>query len=245
MARRGGGCFKIGIGLILIPVILVGVALFIPNLVRVLTHETIEGRVIDLIPSVDSDGDTVYAPVYEYEVDGRSYRYQSQVSLGGLLVPDLGDEKTLLYNPNDPDDARVRNLFLLIVLPGLLVGVALSIFMALILGTARRAWQRRHGEAWPNLEAMPQQWETPDEPIEHQRETITATFMGTEASPMDAGGKVRYRIRARAEINGATYRFHSEWLDGDPTLDLMQLGNQVEVRIDPGDPGVYEVVVPQ
>jgi len=69
--------------------------------------------------------------------------------------------------------------------------------------------------------------------------------MGTETSQMDDRGRVRYRIRARAEIGDEVHRFESEWLDDDPTLDLMQLGNQVEVRIEPGNPANYEVIVPR
>lgn len=229
--------------MILIPLILVGLAFFVPNLARVLTHDTVEGRVVDLIPSVDSDDDTVYAPVYEYQVGGRSYRHRSQVSLGGLLVPDIGDGRSILYNPDDPDDARVKNLVLLLVLPGALLGVPLLIFIVLIVGSARRVRRQRHGDEWPATDAPPS-WEPPADLIEPQRGTVTATFMGTETSPMDDRGNVRYRIRARAEIDGVTHRFHSEWLDEDPTLDLMQLGNEVEVRFDPADPGTYEVIVP-
>jgi hypothetical protein len=69
-------------------------------------------------------------------------------------------------------------------------------------------------------------------------------FMGTEASPMDEKGLIRYRARARAEIGDTTYRFLSDWLDEDPTLELMQRENLVEVRFDPGDPTNYEVIIP-
>ena len=68
--------------------------------------------------------------------------------------------------------------------------------------------------------------------------------MGTEPSQMDARGRVRYRVKARAEIDGSLHRFLSEWLEEDPTLYYMKHGNKVEVRIDPQDPTSYEVVLP-
>ncbi|MCP4225165.1 MAG: hypothetical protein GY773_17650 [Actinomycetia bacterium] len=68
--------------------------------------------------------------------------------------------------------------------------------------------------------------------------------MGAEPSQMDAAGAVQYRVKASAEIDGTTHRFVGDWLDDDPTLMLMQLGNKVEVRIDPSNPSSYEVIVP-
>ncbi len=223
-----------------------GLAWFLPNLARVIDHEPIDAVVIDLVASVDSDGDTVYAPVYEYEVGGQVYRYQSKVSLGGLLVPQIGDTKTLLYNPDDPADARVNNTFLLLVLPALLVVIPLLILLAMIWSAARRSLRRQYGEAQPiPTGAAAPPWGPPSAATDPDRDTITATFMGTETSQMDDRGRVRYRIRARAEIGDEVRRFESEWLDDDPTLDLMQRGNQVEVRIEPGNPANYEVIVPR
>jgi hypothetical protein len=245
MARRGSGCLKVLVGLILLPTILGGIAWFLPNLGRVIGHEPIDAVVIDLVASVDSDGDTVYAPVYEYEVEEQVYRYESKVSLGGLLVPEIGDTRTLLYNPDNPADARVNNTFLLLVLPALLVVIPLLIVFAMIWSAARRSLRRQYGEAQPiPAGASPPPWGPPSEATSPDRDTITATYMGTETSQMDDRGRVRYRIRARAEIGDEVRRFESEWLDDDPTLDLMQLGNRVEVRIEPGNPANYEVVVP-
>ena len=75
-------------------------------------------------------------------------------------------------------------------------------------------------------------------------EVIEATFMGTEPSQMDAQGKVRYRVRARAEIDGVIHRFRGTWQDEDPTLLFMERGNRVQVRIDSNDPSSYEVLMP-
>ena len=68
--------------------------------------------------------------------------------------------------------------------------------------------------------------------------------MGTEPSQMDDQGRVRYRVKARIEVDGVLHRFRSEWVDEDPTLYYMQHGNKVEVRVDPNDLTQYEVVLP-
>ena len=68
--------------------------------------------------------------------------------------------------------------------------------------------------------------------------------MGAEPSQMDDEGRVRYRVKAHAELGDTIHRFVSDWVDEDPTLYYMQHGNVVEVWIDPNDPGSYEVTLP-
>lgn len=252
MARRGG-CLRVGLVLITVPILLGLGALLISNLNRVLTHETADGVIVELVRSTDSDGDNVFAPVYEYAVDGRIYRYQSQVSYGGLLVPELGEVRTILYNPADPTDARVRSTFFLIWLPALFIGVILLIVGFVFWLSRRRSRRNDAIEAttppWAEPpapmqtgESMPP-WAPPvEEPVSRQR--ITATFMGTEPSQMAADGSVRYRVKARAEIDGVMHRFRSDWIDDDPTLLFMDRGNTVDVAIDPDDPTSYQVILP-
>lgn len=239
MAKRGG-CLKFFLGLILVPILLGSGLWFVSNLNRVLTHESVDAVVVDLIPSTDSDGDTTYAPVYEYDVDGQTYRYRSLVSLGGLAVPDIGDTRTLLYNPDDPGDARVRNMFLLLILPAILALVPVLLLLAMVMTRIRRA---KTADSWPAPASQVPPWSQPEE-LDLNRDTIEAIFMGTEPSQMDAKGNVQYRVKARAEIDGAIRRFVGKWVDEDPTLMFMDRGNKVEVRVDPADPTIYEVIMP-
>lgn len=214
---------------------------FLSNLGRVLTHESVEAVVIDLIPSTDSDGDVVYGPVYGFEVDGISYRYESPIDLGGFLVPDIGDEKTLLYNPDNPSDARVRNWFLLLVLPAIVLAIPFLILGALAWSFVRR---RKRAADWPAPEVTTiPPWDPPDA-LDSNRQSVEAVFMGTEPSQMDAKGDVRYRVKAKAEIDGVVHRFAGPWVEEDPTLTFMEQGNKVEVRVDPLNPAAYEVVMP-
>jgi len=216
---------------------------------RVAAHETTEGVIVDLILDVDSEGGAVYAPVYEYVVNGEIYRYVSAVNLGGALVPDIGDRRTILYDPDDPGDARVHNIFLLIWLPLLLMLIPILIVVGVFWGTRKRQSSAPEPPWAVPAPGGPPEWPAshpaPDSfTVEATRTTIDALFMGTEPSPMDDQGRVRYRIKARAEIDGETHRFRGEWMDEDPTLYFMQHGNVVTVRIDPDDPTQYEVIIP-
>ncbi|MDJ0923383.1 MAG: DUF3592 domain-containing protein [Acidimicrobiia bacterium] len=253
MARRSGcaagGCIKVVAAILLVPVV-VGLGYWLlSNMSRVLTHDSVDAVVVDLIPSVDDDGDTLYRPVYEYQVDGATYRYESMVNLGGVVVPDIGDRKTLLYNPDQPGDARVRNYLLLLVLPAILLAIPLLIFAAMFWAMLRRSRQPEVVLPGQAGSAAPP-WSPPSDSPSAQDETavvgdvIEATFMGMEPSQMDAQGNVRYRVKARAEIDGVIHRFRGEWLDEDPTLLFMERGNLVKVRVDPGDPSSYEVLMP-
>jgi hypothetical protein len=239
MARRGG-CLKFVLGLILVPILLGSGLWFLSNLNRVLTHKSVDAVVVDLIPSTDADGDTTYAPVYEYDVGGQTYRYTSLVSLGGLAVPDIGDSRTLLYNPDDPGDARVRNMFLLLILPAILVLIPVLLLLAMVVTRVRRA---KMADSWPVSGTQVPPWSQPQE-LDVNRDTIEAIFMGTEPSQMDAKGNVQYRVRARVEIDGEIRRFVGDWVEEDPTLMFMERGNKVEVRVDPADPTIYEVIMP-
>ncbi|MDJ0498956.1 MAG: DUF3592 domain-containing protein [Acidimicrobiia bacterium] len=253
MVERSGcvarGCVRLIAVVLLLPVVLGLSWWLLSNISRVLTHESVEAVVVDLIPSVDSDGDTLYRPVYEYQVDGATYRYESRASLGGMVVPNIGDRKTLLYDPDQPGDARVQNYLLLLILPLILLAVPVLILAAMLWTTLQRS--RRPEVASPGGGTTPvPPWASPNEPpvpLDEPAvtgEVIEATFMGTEPSQMDARGNMRYRVKARAEIDGVMHRFRGPWQDEDPTLLFMELGNKVQVRIEPNDPSSYEVLMP-
>ncbi len=246
MAKRGG-CAKV-IVLPFLLLILVGLgAWLVSNLNRVANHETTDGVVVELIRGTDSDGDTTYTPVYEYVVGGEVYRYQSGVSFSGVVIPDIGDRRTILYNPGNPADARVHNLFLLIWLPIILMAIPVLIAVGIFWAMRRRRLVADQAPPWSGeVPIQLPDWTTqPPVSSPPAGTVIEATFMGTEPSQMDERGKVRYRVKARVEIDGEIHRFRSEWMDDDPTLHYMQLGNKVGVKIDPNDPSVYEVLLPE
>ncbi len=201
---------------------------------------TVEGVVIDLIARPGTDGDTTYAPVVEYEVGDVTYRWQSSVSYGGALVPDIGDRRTLVYDPANPADAAGRSLFLLIILPAVfLVGSMLFVAGVILFSVrGRRRARQANGPGWRPPDGLS------SERLPADAQRLEADFMGVEPSPLDADGTVRYRVKARAEIDGRIHRFTSGWLDEDPTLRLMEVGNKVSVIIDRTDSSRYEIELP-
>ena len=196
---------------------------------------TVEGTIVELIGSRDSDGDLTYSPVVEYEVDGRTYVWESSVSYGGALIPDVGDKRTLVYDPDDPADARSRSVFLLIILPLLFVAGPVIFIAVVVFFGVRTGRKVRAMAQGPTDDALARSVVGGTE--------IEADFMGVEPSEMDEDGNVRYRVNARAEVDGMTHRFVSHWLDEDPTVRLMELGNKVKVTFDPANPSLYEVQV--
>jgi len=246
---RPAGCLKTFFAVPLALIVL-GLGMWLlGNVNRVLTHDTTEGVVIRLDESRDSDGDTLFTPTYEYEVGGQTYTYESQVSYGGMLVPELGEVRTMLYDPSDPADVQVRSMFVLVGLPLILMAIPLLVLVAMVWSSVRR--RRRATEVPTQLgptttppwvvQSSPPGWE---QSPESTRVAVEALFMGTEPSQMDADGHVRYRVKARAEINGDLHRFRSDWLDEDPTLYYMKHGNKVDVLVDPDDSTSYEVALP-
>jgi hypothetical protein len=249
--RKGLGC-----GIVLVVLLLAvagGGAFWLWDSIQHVTNDArVEGVIVDLVESRDSEGDLVYAPVVEYVVEGRAYRIQSSVNYGGLVVPDIGDVRTVYYDPDDPADATFRGFWTLWFFPALMVAVPIAI---LVLMTAAAAYSKRRSESagsgvpeWTPPVASPQPVgrdaaQPPARSVGSGTE-IVADFMGSEASPMDVSGRIRHRVRAQTEIDGVIRRFEGAWHDDDPTLDYMRAGNRVRIRIDPADPSRYEVLGP-
>lgn len=269
MVNRPGcsasGCVKVALVVFMAPFIL-GLGLwFLSNLNRVLTHDTITGVVVDLERS-DSGSDS-YRAIYEYEVDGVTYTHRPSASYGGSWTKELGDTRPILYDPGNPDDSAIRNLFLLVLLPGFLLAIPVLIVVGVFWFMRPRTvaasapdplTEQPAGASSSEPPIPPPVWpatrpvrppspqpSSPPPPPSSPFMVIEALFMGTEHSQMDQRGRIRYRVSAKAEIEGQTHRFHSEWLDKDPTLYYMQHGNKVEVRIDRRDPSQYTVIPPE
>jgi hypothetical protein len=251
--RKGLGCLFV-VGVVLVLASGAGVFWLFDSLQRVTGDEQVEGVIVELIESRDSEGDLLYAPVVEYVVDGTSYRIESSVSYGGLVVPDIGDSRTVYYDPDDPTDATFRGFWTLWFLPALLTLLPLTILIVIVAAAVRA--QRKRSEAGIAGTSAPGGAVAVPEPsmveadileslgLGFSGEEIIGDFMGVEVSPMDAKGDVRYRVRAQAELDDEIVRFVGPWLDDDPTLDYMRIGNRVRIRIDPADPSRYDVLGP-
>lgn len=92
------------------------------------TAYTTTGRVCALEPYQDADGDTLYRPVLRFRTHaGEETEFRSTV---GTSVPrfEVGQRLDVLYNPEEPSDARIQN-FMQLWLPTLILGTLGGIFV--------------------------------------------------------------------------------------------------------------------
>lgn len=111
---------------LLLILVLIGVFLLILGIQRTIQYNVqtknymeIQATYIDLIEHerIDEDGFHVtYELIYSYEVNGKDYQIHTDYSLG--KTPKEGQQKIVLYNPDNPEEAMLKgnsNGILLIV----------------------------------------------------------------------------------------------------------------------------------
>jgi hypothetical protein len=64
------------------------------------------GKVVDLADSRSNDGSTTFRPVVSFEVGGESYTFKSKNGSRPARY-DIGDAVDVLYDPKNPQDARI------------------------------------------------------------------------------------------------------------------------------------------
>ncbi|MGH3116925.1 MAG: DUF3592 domain-containing protein [Gaiellales bacterium] len=114
--------------------------------------ERATGTVIDLSRETDSEGEVVFYPVVSFTTaEGRTLEFRS--SSGSSFPPQPGDRVEVLYDPDDPKDARLSGFFDLWGLPivfGFIGAVASFVSVVFLRRTrgpskADAAWLRAHG----------------------------------------------------------------------------------------------------
>ncbi len=84
-----------------------------------------DGAVVDLISSIDSDGDTVYYPRVRFRTQaGGMQEFTGSVGSRPAAF-DVGEGVRVLYDPERPGDARIDTFFQLWFLPLLLGGMGI------------------------------------------------------------------------------------------------------------------------
>ena len=187
--------------------------------------ERADGTVVDLRESYDSEDDTTsYYPVVRFETaDGsRRIRFESDVSTSG----DVGDTVEVLYDPDDPQDAKLGgffNLWGLSLIFGALGAVFTGIggFIAYRTRTPSREdvqWLRRHGRRVQGRSPR----------------VVEGDIVVNEESPF------RIVIDVHEPMRGPPRALKSEYLWFDPTPYLEDC-ETVDVYIDPEDLERYYV----
>jgi Protein of unknown function (DUF3592) len=122
-------CLALGVGLLL-----ASAATFVHTKRFMAGAEHATGTVIDLSEDFSSDDETVHPVVRFTTAEGRTVDFRS--STGSSSPPDVGDRVDVLYDPDDPQDAKLSGFFDLwlwtIALGGL--GIAFTTFALLAPG---------------------------------------------------------------------------------------------------------------
>ena len=92
------------------------------------TAYTTTGVVLALEAYQDSDGDTLYRPVLRFRThEGEETEFRTNVGSSSDRF-EVGQRLDVLYNPEEPSDARIQS-FMQLWLPTLILGVLGGVFV--------------------------------------------------------------------------------------------------------------------
>src|SRR3990172_9867487 len=104
---------------------LIGVFLFIRTRIFIGKAQEVKGTVIQMVYSHSSEGGGGYAPVYQFKtLDGQTIVIQDSLSSNPPRFQ-VGQEIDILYEPGNPQKARINKWMNLYFVPVLLGGMGL------------------------------------------------------------------------------------------------------------------------
>jgi hypothetical protein len=186
---------------------------------------SVQGVVVDLAYSRDSDGDGTYAPVVEYrDREGRPHTYRSS---SGSSPPsyDVGERVTILYRPDQPSRAVIDDFWDRWALPAFLLGFG-AIFAVVGWGLALAYYRRRWTVAKLRTSGVP----TTAKVVECYRDTSTTI-----------NGRSPWKVAAQGTnpVSGKIDSFTSDpiWVD----LSAVLKDKTVPVMVDRDNPAKHWV----
>jgi uncharacterized protein DUF3592 len=181
------------------------------------------GKVTDLERSRSSNSSTTYRPVVEFTTaTGKRIEFVSSV---GSSPPShrVGEAVKVLYNPTDPQSARIKSFFqlwfgfLIVFVLGLVfAAVGLGVIFVRARGRKRADWLRLHGRR------------------------MKTAFKGVQLNQsLRVNGYSPYQIVSQSSDPGSnTVRlYQSENIWFDPSEHIK--GEAIDVLVDPKDPSKY------
>ena len=84
--------------------------------------------------------------------------------------------------------------------------------------------------------------EVPEDDLDLERDAIVADFSHVQPRGPDDDGKFQYRIVAVVRNDGLKDTFYSDWLEDNPTVEIMNAGNKLLVL--PDEEGSGRVIPP-
>jgi uncharacterized protein DUF3592 len=139
---RWFGCLGLILNLLWIVLLAAGLLLAYSSWRLTTRGKSVEGTVVKMISSEDSDGVT-YAPVVEYEANGNTYSYESS-SYSSPPAFHVGQQVKMIYDGEHPDQARISNfvelwLAPLIMIPFGLGDAAVTFYLMRVLSRRKAA----------------------------------------------------------------------------------------------------------
>lgn len=184
----------------------------------------ITGKVTDIKSSLN-DGTITYSPVVEYSVNGQSYKASGSIS--SSQRPNVGAERQVAYNPNNPADARVvesgGTSLLFLIFPA--IGLALLIF-----GPVLFIKSRMRNRAIKNLIKTGQ-----------KIQGVLVDVQSASHSSRNSGYKI---IVAATDASGVVQNYISDPLNGIGGLAMADYRTSpipIDVYIDKAKPSNYYV----
>jgi len=110
----------------------------------------VDAIVVDMVTQRDSDGDNMYYPVVEFEIDNGETVTQKMTFGSSPPAYDIGEEVDVAYYEGDISSAAILSTFSMYVFPGIFIGIG-SLFqfilVLVIISTVRR---RKQGRSFVN-----------------------------------------------------------------------------------------------
>ncbi|GAB4581641.1 MAG: hypothetical protein Fur0022_43900 [Anaerolineales bacterium] len=136
------GCLVIFMNLIFLAILIGGGYIAYNNYQLRTTGASTIGTVIRLDESSDDSG-TAYSPVFQYQVNGQTYEFESQ-NATNPPTHRVGDQDTIYYDPTNPEKAQVDSFFDMWLAPSLLICVGSGGVIATNIGVLVWIfWRRR------------------------------------------------------------------------------------------------------
>lgn len=105
--------------------VLIGVFLYIRTRIFIGKAQEVKGTVIEMVYSRNSDGDGGFSPVYQFKtLDGQNIVIHDSLSSNPPRFQ-VGQEVKVLYDPGNPQKARLNKWMNLYFVPVLLAGIGL------------------------------------------------------------------------------------------------------------------------
>lgn len=176
-----------------------------------------QGVVKSIAQRTDNDGDTMYYPVIQFqESGGRAISFEGNGS-GSVGAYRVGDQVEVLYDPDQPADARTSSSFPV----GMLIcGILGLVFSSIGGGFTFYQYKKWQMQAWLRGNGQP----------------IHARLLSSQLDQsLEVNGQNPYRVIAQVQhpVTGAVHVFKSDavWYNPDPFLK----SDSIVVLVDPND----------